>query len=248
MAVLWWAGRVPRKIDYADRGDLIVDSVCRVIRRGGLPALSLRAVAGEIGMSPSSLLHQFDNRARLLSVSAGRVGAARVRLATWRCHNRGPVGLLPLRQDELERARVWLAFVELARCEEAVAEVVAHVRGEERQILVRSTGLDAGAPELVVLAALVEGLLSAMTATLDPLPLERAERALALHLRHTGLALDRQAPVVDERSTTTAPRPEGAPAARTGADLTGGDRRAPAAAARPSSTTRPTPRPGPTGP
>ncbi|NYD40167.1 TetR family transcriptional regulator C-terminal domain-containing protein [Nocardioides panaciterrulae] len=202
---------MPRKIDYADRGDLIVDSVCRIVLRGGLPALSLRAVAGEIGMSPSSLLHQFDNRARLLSVSAAKVGAARTRYATWACHQRGPVGLLPRRPDDLDRARVWLAFVELARSEQDVAEVVAHIRDEERQILMRTTLLDAGAPELVALAALIDGLLSGMTAGRDPLPLECAERALALHLHHTGLALERQARVVDERSTTTDPPPGDGP-------------------------------------
>jgi AcrR family transcriptional regulator len=80
----------------------VIDCVCRVIRRDGLPGLSLRAVAAETGISPSTLLHQFTDRARLVRVAAATVGAARNRYLSFRAGNAGILAFVPASERSLD--------------------------------------------------------------------------------------------------------------------------------------------------
>lgn len=169
---------MPRLLDYGDRGDLVIDGVCGVIRRKGLPGLSLRAVAAEVGISPSTLLHQFTDRGRLLHVAAGRVGAARNRYLSFRAQHDGLHAFIPVSELELERARVCLAFGELARSDSDLGAVVAGLRAEQRDVLDWMTGRALDEPVLDALLGLVDGVLAAMFLTEDPLTAERARAAL----------------------------------------------------------------------
>lgn len=170
---------MPRKIDYADRGDMIMDAVRRVVLRGGLPALTVRAVAAEVEMSPSSILHQFDDKSRLLRVAAVSAGRTRLRAIEGGARRSGLGALLPSDREQLDRDRVWLAFVELARSEPDVAQVVGHHRAEERRILGRIADLGPDDPAVLALAAVIEGLVSAMVTSASPLALDQAERSAA---------------------------------------------------------------------
>lgn len=202
---------MPYKVDFRSRGDSIIDALCQLLLRGGVPALSLRAVAAEIEMSASSILHQFGDRARLLHVATVRTGSKRLHDIEWFAVRSGPGAFLPATQAELDRDRVWLALGELARTHQGLGEVIAHLREEQGRILALATGLEVGAPELVALSALIDGLVAAMVTGVPPLSLDQARKALGSHLLMVGLAREHgRAPVarmVDERSTT----PDAAP-------------------------------------
>jgi len=178
---------MPRRIDYGDRGDFVIEAVCRVIRRAGLPGLSLRAVAAEVGVSPSTLLHQFTDRARLVRVAAARVGAARNRYISCRAQHDGLLAFVPVSETEVERARVCVAFAELARSEPDLGPVVAAVKREERDILDWLTERSLDEPRIDVLAGIVDGVVAAMFVTEDAWTHERAEAALMDCARGLGL-------------------------------------------------------------
>lgn len=178
---------MPRRLDYGSRGDWVLESLCQVIARGGLRALSVRAVAKEMDLSPSSLLHQFTDQARLFRVAAARIGSARMDHVSYRSTDEGVLAFVPRSEHELEQARVWVAFQELARTDADIGSVVAHLRGKQREVLARigrdvldESGVDA-------LAALVEGVVAAMLLTEDPLTAERARAALLSCSRALGL-------------------------------------------------------------
>ena len=178
---------MPRRLDYGSRGDWVLESLCQVISRGGLRALSVRAVAKEMDLSPSSLLHQFTDQSRLFRVAAARIGNARLTQVSYRSIEEGLLAFVPRTEHELEQARASVAFQELARTDADIGSVVTDLRNQQRELLERigrgvldESGVDA-------LAALIEGVLAAMLLTDSPLTAERARAAVVSYAQVLGL-------------------------------------------------------------
>lgn len=101
---------------HGDLRNALVAAASAAVRAGGPPALSVREVAREVGVSPNAAYRHFAGRADLLETVAeharGAMGAAMAeRLAA-----------LPPEGDPLRRARARLAAVGRGYVEWAVAE------------------------------------------------------------------------------------------------------------------------------
>ena len=190
--VVGWG--MPRRIDYSDRGDFVTGAVERLIMQRGLGALSMRAVAEECELAPSTILHQYTNRARLLQVTAVKTAAARLRWMDYRAWTDGALAFLPDTERQVELTRIWLAFVELGRSADDIGEIVEHWRGQEREVLARVAGSEIGEAALDALVAVVEGLVGAMFATRGPLEVGRARSALENFLDSAGIPRPVQPP------------------------------------------------------
>lgn len=159
-------------------GDLAL-AAYRVITRNGLALPTQRALAAESDMSTSAVSRHTGGE--LASMLAGAM--AQVRRRSWpRPFDDFPLGgWLPETEGEVRDARVWLAWLELARGHADVAPAIGDVARTEREDLtvrIRASGLPA---DLVVLVA-VECLLAGLTVRrCDPVdPLGHAEAVAAL--------------------------------------------------------------------
>lgn len=170
---------MPRLLDPVSRGDTIINAAARVIVDGELSGLSLRAIAAEAGVGASSLVHQFGNRDRLLRVMVMRLGRRRLEVIGRRAPKDGGLAFLPTDDDEVVDARVWLACCELGREMRDVGTAVAGFREEERLLMDVLTERRLDEPALDVVMAVVDGLIAAACAPLEPLPVARAQVALA---------------------------------------------------------------------
>jgi AcrR family transcriptional regulator len=118
-----------RTIDGDARRELLADAVWRLLRRGGLEAASVRAVASEAGLSPGSVRHFFATQdelhvfamVELLRRVTGRVEDA-LRVAA----SEEPEGPTP---PTLARARVSAGLLELLPVDsERAADFHAHMQ------------------------------------------------------------------------------------------------------------------------
>lgn len=118
---------VPKIVDHDARRLAIAEAVWRVVRREGLDAASVRAVAAEAGLSSGAMRHYFaDHRALKLGAMAAiadRVGN-RIAVATrtpGSVRERAALMLhevLPLDAERRAETEVWLAFITDARVDE----------------------------------------------------------------------------------------------------------------------------------
>jgi AcrR family transcriptional regulator len=179
---------MPLLVDGPARSDSVALAVGRLIATAGVPALSLRAVAAASGVSPSGLVAQFGGRDRMLEVSAGILGRARIE-AILRRRGEGVLAFLPASDDSVVDTRVWLGVCELGRGHVGVGYRVSATRREERQLLGwvldgapdRVDGEALGDDDLDTLMAVVDGLNAGLCDPDDPLHLSRARGLLAAH-------------------------------------------------------------------
>lgn len=84
----------------------------------GVPATTLRAVAGEAGVSTGSVTHYFEDKAELMAAVLeynGQLASRRVQVAVGdrrglAAAERATIALLPTDREQLTCWRVWLAF------------------------------------------------------------------------------------------------------------------------------------------
>lgn len=69
-AQLCYKSKMPKTVDREERRRLIAQATWRVINRDGVRAASVRAVAGEAGLSTGSMRHYFDDHPSLLLFAA----------------------------------------------------------------------------------------------------------------------------------------------------------------------------------
>ena len=109
---------MPRFVDHAARRQELAQALWRVVRRCGVHAVSVRAVAAEAATSPGALRHYFASQDELLAFALGSV-ADRVtgRIIPRLAGLHGSDGarwlleqLLPLDEDRRLETDVWLAF------------------------------------------------------------------------------------------------------------------------------------------
>ena len=172
---------MPRLLEPGGHAPAVRGAARRLIAKRGLPGLSLRAIAGEAGIAPATLVHQFTHRTRLWGYLVACAKRDLVH-ATWaRSHSEGVLAFLPATEEDLVDVRVWLAWCELARSDDTVTGAITDFREEQRGMLDILTEQSLDETGLDVLVAVVDGLNAAVCAREEPLPLERARAALARH-------------------------------------------------------------------
>lgn len=178
---------MPTHLDNGARSTLVAQAAQRLILARGMRGLSLRAIAHEVGISPATLIHQFTHWTRLQGYLAVRARKDHLDRMLRRSVREGILALLPVDADDIDRARVWLAWCDLARSEAGFADVLAVFREEQVAFVDELTGrmLDEAALDLLV--ASTDGLTARVCDREEPLPLERATAALLRQLRVLGL-------------------------------------------------------------
>lgn len=160
---------MPRLIDTESRRRAIAEAVWDVIGREGLPAVSVRNVAREAGLSTGSLRHVFGTQAELLAFAMRALGerlgqrlAALPPAATPLEAAEAVLGqIVPLDDERQREAEVWFAFVAGARVEPELRELGEQADALLRELVRRAIApLEPADPELAVEAAyaLVDGL------------------------------------------------------------------------------------------
>ncbi len=90
----------------------------------------------------------------------------------------GVEGFLPTDDDALLLTRAWLAWVELWRSEEWLEYTVSMLRAKELALLAETHEYRLSRPDLDLVAALLEGLRSAICAPSRPMTPDRARAIL----------------------------------------------------------------------
>ena len=173
---------MPRLLEVNSRTDALLLAACQIIGRVGVRGLTLRAVAAESRVSPAAIVHHFGGRARMDRVLGRTFGHRWMDELQVRARERGLGAFVPADHDEVEEARVWQAWLELARADVDFASNLAGVRASQRSLLSALSHRELDVTDLDLLVAVVEGLRSAACAPADPLPPERALTALDRHV------------------------------------------------------------------
>jgi hypothetical protein len=129
-------------------------------------------------VSTSSLLHHYDSREHLLRVAASWTGRARRRAIDLAARRRGALAFLPGDAEEVVEARAWLAWLELWRSDDSLTNVLHDARLDERALLAEILDYRVERDDLDGLLALIDGLLTAMCAPVQPIRLDRAAEIL----------------------------------------------------------------------
>ena len=121
---------VPRSVEESVRRRDVAEAVWRVVRRDGLEGASVRAVAGEAGLSMGSLRHYFPSQSEL-HVFAMRLVTDRIRgrvealpaADPWHWAMSVLEQMLPMDADRRAESEVWLAFSARALVDPALGEL-----------------------------------------------------------------------------------------------------------------------------
>jgi AcrR family transcriptional regulator len=193
---------VPR-IDHTARREAIAEAAWRIIRRDGLHAVSVRTVAGEVGLSTGSLRHVFASQAELLQFSMELV-AERIRARIAAIPDAAPAReriermvseILPLDAERVAEAEVWLAFVARSRVEPSLRRLVeqldeaqrAWLRSALAEMFIEQHVRDRDATrEAERLYAVMDGLVLHAIANPGSLSRDLMTDALAQHLDELG--------------------------------------------------------------
>jgi len=175
----------------ADRGDIVTDCMIEILAEGGCPAVTLRALADPIGVTPSGVLRWFGSNDRMWVIVAARFGRRWIAHLTdpARSYRRSPLrpamytgeihGFLPGTDDEVVWTRVWLALVEVGRHREGVGVVIDEVEADERALIRRLLGPGPDPLAVDAITAMVRGLRHAICAAESPMPVRTAHDVLA---------------------------------------------------------------------
>ncbi len=176
----WWAVRVLQEIDRDSMQGTVAFAVNEVLIDHGVAGLSLRRIGKYAGMSPSTMMHHFRNRERILPVAGIVTAKARLATVTW-----GMLG-----------ARAWAGWLEIWRTAPRIEYVIGRARDDELAALARALDHQLTRPALESLYALADGLLVALSAPQRPMSPRTAEALVEAHARH----LLRQSPKAVSRA------------------------------------------------
>ncbi|WP_433832464.1 TetR/AcrR family transcriptional regulator [Actinoplanes sp. CA-015351] len=159
---------MPRILDAAARDRAVIDAAWQVIARAGITALTVRRVAAQAGLAPSSLRYTFPSQAvvrekAIIAVSqniAGRVAALPQDIDGRSWARAALLELLPLDQQRRLEMEVFLALGTAALTDETLQPLWQATDAVVRDVCARAiqaAGGEAG-PHLDRLHALVDGL------------------------------------------------------------------------------------------
>ena len=170
---------MPHLIDTQSRTDTMVWGVNYLLGLHGPTGVTMRALSRTTGISTSSLMHHYGNRAHILRVAAHRTGRAREQRLWVEMRARGIVAFLPRdREEEWGEARTWLAWQEIGRSEAGTALTIAEARSREATLVGILLGRPDHSDEVREVHALVEGLLAAVCMPQRALGVETAAHLL----------------------------------------------------------------------
>jgi AcrR family transcriptional regulator len=182
-------------VDLEQRRQDVAQAVWRVVRRSGLAAASVRAVAQEAGLSTGSLRHYFGEQRelqayafrliieryekRLTEVPCGLSLRDRIEQVMW--------ALLPVTPEQVEEEQVRLEFLMQSRIDPELSVIVADDRNQALQMIhemlygLREAGqappgLDVEATAVEFLA-LLDGLAQAAAINPAAMPADRLRAA-----------------------------------------------------------------------
>lgn len=157
---------MPRHLDRNERLDQISEAAWRVVLRDGLEALSVRNVAAEAGLAPSSMRYVFPTQAalrqhateRLVTRMAERVSELDATSPTFAVD--ALLELLPLDEARRMEMEVYLALGTAAMTDDSLQETHRVAQSTVREIcadVLRVIGRES-ALEVATLHALIDGL------------------------------------------------------------------------------------------
>lgn len=121
-----------RAVDHSERREIFAAAALRVIMRGGMAGLTVRAVAAEAGFTTGALTHYFHSKDQLL-IEASELSARLVRDRMERAA-RAPAALdairkvvalaLPLTPEIRGYWRIWLGYWERSSYDDEVSRVM----------------------------------------------------------------------------------------------------------------------------
>lgn len=199
---------VPMRLDHDERRTELAEAVWRVIRREGVRGASVRGVAREAGLSMGSVRYFFGTQEELLHFAMRAVIArATARIQAGASDRealviRGDAAdaaaqlleqILPLDEERLGEAQVWLAFTVQGAVDEGMAGIRQEADEGVRQLCEKcvtdlaSLGLvgsdrDIGL-EVERLWSLMDGLTLHILLELGRPPASRTGEILRIHLR-----------------------------------------------------------------
>jgi len=194
-------------LDHDERRTELAEAVWRVIRREGVRGASVRGVAREAGLSMGSVRHFFGTQDELLRFAMRAVIArAEVRIQTGSADRdklvaQGDAGaaaaqlleqILPLDDERVADAQVWLAFTVQGTVDEGMAKIRREADEGVRQLCEKcvtdlaelglvATDRDRGV-EIERLWSLLDGLTLHILLDLAPPSASRAGQILRTHL------------------------------------------------------------------
>ncbi len=187
-------------MDTLMRTDAITDGISRLIAEGGIDLLTTRAIAARAGISVGTLANHLTSRERVIRVCGSRFSRRRLDDLRNGIRRAGLRAFLPQDELGLMLTRVWLAWREIARSDEALAATVAAADDEERPPVADGTRAR-GAPDwrlhwrqqqdgvgakelpgdetLDLLGGVVQGLRDSMCRVERPMSLDQAQSLLS---------------------------------------------------------------------
>jgi AcrR family transcriptional regulator len=183
---------MPQLLHSKNRADDVAWIIAQLLADEGAKAVTMRRISRYSRHSTSSLVHHWGSKERLLRVAMSRTVRWRLIDIENREFVEGIAAFVPrdditsygLIHESIVLARAWLGWRELWRTEPLLEEAGRQARGEERWMLGRAIGGTLSDEELDGAYALLEGLVVARCAPVDPMP---RERAVALLVEHSEL-------------------------------------------------------------
>lgn len=164
---------MPKQVDHQQRREQIAEAVCRLARRQGLDAVTLRHVAAEAGVSMGRVQHYFTTKDEMLLFAFHTLSERVERRMAAAATNLGPapsprallrallMEMLPLSEQATAEAPVLAAFFARAVIEPKLADVLHGDNRRLREFVTEQLGATHGDPglEMVGLLAMVDGLM-----------------------------------------------------------------------------------------
>lgn len=188
---------MPKLIDHDERRVEIAEAAWRIVRREGVAAVSVRAVAAETELATASLRRTFPTQSALLTfcfelvveraaTRIGRIAQETSQISVRERAERVLLEVLPLDPERHAEMQVWLAFAAAALSNPQLAPTYAQGHDALRE-LCRAVVASVAPPadpmvEAARLHALVDGLGMHLVASATPGEVTVARQALAIHL------------------------------------------------------------------
>lgn len=185
---------MPKVVDHEERRDAIGSEAVRLVARGGIDALTFRALASAAGVSVNQIQHYFGTKEHLVAHTlrlTSREMASRIerRLATSQAADGRERALVVLRAFIPDDARsrdlmsVYHAFAAAAVTDARLRDDEFFEAGRGLQGFLAEQLGDGGSPETEALALIAVVLGLSVSVLLDQCEVDEAEAALELTIR-----------------------------------------------------------------